>query len=120
MSNGSNNSCAFSTVQRFCASSCSHFLPTDSIFIFLSNELCQFKEKFGHCDAVVRKGLEEYKQLASWTGLQRRKYKAKQTGTKAGRTSEITDEQIKKLAAIGFKFSLQDDFETRFKNLLEL
>lgn len=48
-----------------------------------------------------------------------RKYKCKQTGTKAGRTTGITDEQIKKLASVGFSFSLQDDFETRFKHLVE-
>jgi len=83
------------------------------------NELLQYKEKHGNTDIAVRKGFEEYKQLANWAGLQRRKYKAKQTGTKAGRTTGITDDQIKKLASVGFSFSLQDDFDTRFKHLLE-
>lgn len=83
------------------------------------NELLQYKEKYGNTDVAVRKGFEEYKQLANWAGLQRQKYKAKQTGKKAGRTTEITDEQIKMLASIGFSFSLQDDFDTRFKHLLE-
>mmetsp|Transcript_10065 Transcript_10065/g.18107 ORF Transcript_10065/g.18107 Transcript_10065/m.18107 type:complete len:601 (-) Transcript_10065:190-1992(-) len=83
------------------------------------DELLQYKEKQGNTDVAVRKGFEEYKQLANWAGLQRRKYKAKQTGTKAGRTTGITDEQIKKLASVGFSFSLQDDFDTRFKHLLE-
>lgn len=83
------------------------------------NELLQYKEKHGNTDVAVRKGFEEYKQLANWAGLQRRKYRAKQTGTKAGRTTGITDEQIKKLASVGFSFSLQDDFDTRFKHLLE-
>eukprot|EP00584_Thalassiosira_punctigera_P022558 CAMPEP_0172567880 /NCGR_PEP_ID=MMETSP1067-20121228/117597_1 /TAXON_ID=265564 ORGANISM="Thalassiosira punctigera, Strain Tpunct2005C2" /NCGR_SAMPLE_ID=MMETSP1067 /ASSEMBLY_ACC=CAM_ASM_000444 /LENGTH=522 /DNA_ID=CAMNT_0013359327 /DNA_START=74 /DNA_END=1642 /DNA_ORIENTATION=+ len=83
------------------------------------NELLQYKEKHGNCDVAVRKGYEEYKQLANWAGLQRRKYKAKQTGTKAGRTTGITDDQIKKLASVGFSFSLQDDFDTRFKHLVE-
>ncbi|KAL7538248.1 hypothetical protein ACHAXR_008422 [Thalassiosira sp. AJA248-18] len=83
------------------------------------NELLQYKGKHGNCDVAVRKGYEEYKQLANWAGLQRRKYKAKQTGTKAGRTTGITDDQIKKLASVGFSFSLQDDFDTRFKHLLE-
>lgn len=83
------------------------------------SELLQYKEKFGNCDVAVRKGFEEYKQLANWAGLQRRKYKAKKTGTKAGRTTLITDEQMKRLASVGFSFSLQDDFDTRFKHLLE-
>jgi len=83
------------------------------------NELLQYKEKFGNTDVAVRKGFEEYKQLANWAGLMRRKFKAKQTGTKAGRTTGITDDEIKKLASVGFSFSLQDDFDTRFKHLLE-
>lgn len=83
------------------------------------NELLQYKEKHGNTDVAVRKGFEEYKQLANWAGLQRRKYKAKQTGSKAGRTTDINDEQVKKLASVGFTFSLQDDFDTRFKHLLE-
>ena len=36
-----------------------------------------------------------------------------------GRTRDITDEQVKKLASLGFSFTLRDDFETRFRNLLE-
>ena len=83
------------------------------------NELVEFKQKHGNCDVAVRKGFEEFKQLANWAGLQRRKFKAKQTGNKAGRTSEISDEQVNKLASIGFSFSLQDDFETRYKHLME-
>lgn len=82
-------------------------------------ELVAYKEKFGNCEIAVRKGFEKYKTLANWAGLMRRKYKARQTGTKAGRTTDITEEQIKKLACIGFSFSLQHDFDTRFKNLLE-
>jgi len=83
------------------------------------NELLQYREKFGNTDVAIRKGFEAYKPLASWAGLQRRKYKAKQQGTRAGRSPEITEEQIKKLASVGFSFSLQDDFETRFKHLVE-
>ena len=33
--------------------------------------MLRYKEKFGNCDIAVRKGLEEYKQLANWAGLQR-------------------------------------------------
>ena len=83
------------------------------------NDLLDYKAKHGNCDIAIRKCFEEYKQLANWAGLQRRKFKSKQSGTKTGRTSIITDEHIKKLAAIGFSFSLQDDFDTRFKHLLE-
>ncbi|KAL7554268.1 hypothetical protein ACHAWF_017712, partial [Thalassiosira exigua] len=82
-------------------------------------ELVEFKEKHGHSDVAQRKGFEEYRKLANWAGLQRRRYKCRQQGRKAGRTVEITDEQIKKLASVGFNFTLQDNFETRFKNLLE-
>jgi hypothetical protein len=78
-----------------------------------------YKEKYGNCDAAVRKGFESYKTLANWAGLMRRKYKARQTGTKAGRTTGITDKQIKELAGVGFSFSLQDDFDTHFKHLVD-
>jgi len=83
------------------------------------NELLQYREKFGNTDVAIRKGFEAYKPLASWAGLQRRKYKAKQQGTRAGRSPEITEEEIKRLASVGFSFSLQDDFDTRFKHLVE-
>jgi hypothetical protein len=82
-------------------------------------ELVAYKEKYNNCDVAVRKGFENYKSLANWAGLMRRKYKARQAGTRAGRTTGITDEQIKKLAILGFSFSLQDDFDTRFKHLLD-
>jgi len=29
------------------------------------------KEKYGNCDVAVRKGFEQYKQLANWAGLMR-------------------------------------------------
>lgn len=41
------------------------------LYAFASNELLQYKEKHGNCDVAVRKGFEEYKQLANWAGLQR-------------------------------------------------
>ena len=78
-----------------------------NLFILVSNELLQYKDKHGNCDVAVRKGFEEYKQLANWAGLQRRKWKAKQKGTTAGRTTSISDEQVKRLTSIGFPFSLQ-------------
>ena len=37
----------------------------------LSQELLEYKEKFGDCDVAIRKGFEEYKQLANWAGLMR-------------------------------------------------
>lgn len=40
-------------------------------FSSASNELLQYKEKHGNCDVAIRKGFEEYKQLANWAGLQR-------------------------------------------------
>ena len=92
-----------------CIALCINFnsLLGANLFILVSNELLQYKDKHGNCDVAVRKGFEEYKQLANWAGLQRRKWKAKQNGTTAGRTTSITDVQVKKLASIGFPFSLQ-------------
>ncbi|KAL7482165.1 hypothetical protein ACHAW6_007855 [Cyclotella cf. meneghiniana] len=85
------------------------------------NELVAFKEMFGHCDVKEKKGKDfEYNKLAGWVGLQRTKYKKRMKGMIHGRTFEITDEQIKKLASIGFNFAGKIlDFEARFKQLLE-
>ena len=60
------------------------------------NELLVYKAQHGNCDVAVRKGkqFEQYKQLANWASLQRRKYKARKGEKKLGRTRAITDEQI--------------------------
>ncbi|EJK70073.1 hypothetical protein THAOC_08603 [Thalassiosira oceanica] len=83
------------------------------------NELLAYKARHGNCDVAVRKGkeFEQYKQLANWASLQRRKYKARKGEKKLGRTRAITDEQIQRLTNVGFQFSLQDDFDERFKQL---
>ncbi|KAL7468973.1 hypothetical protein ACHAXS_009222, partial [Conticribra weissflogii] len=79
-------------------------------------ELLEYYKEHGNCDVSrTRDGKEKYETLAHWADTQRAKYKAKMKGKK----SFLTDEQIKKLASIGFKFQLQDDFDTRFNQLLE-
>lgn len=61
--------------------------------------LVAYKESFGTCDVKEKIGKEgEYKKLAAWVGLQRTKYKKRMNGQVHGRTFELTDEQIKKLA----------------------
>lgn len=83
------------------------------------NSLVEYKEKFGNCD--VKNGEnDEYKKLAGWVGVQRTKYKKKMNGQSPGRQFAITDEQIKKLAGIGFNFAGKRlDFDARFRQLLE-
>jgi len=79
-------------------------------------ELLDYYKEHGNCDVSrTRDGKEKYEKLAHWADTQRAKYKAKMKG----KNSFLTDEQIKKLATIGFKFQLQDDFDTRFNQLLE-
>ena len=61
--------------------------------------LVAYKESFGTCDVNEKIGEDgEYKKLAAWVGLQRTKYKKRMNGQVHGRTFEISDEQIKKLA----------------------
>ena len=85
------------------------------------NELLVYKAQHGNCDVAVRRGkeFEQCKQLANWASLQRRKYKARKGEKKLGRTRAISDEQIRRLTSIGFQWSLQENFDERFKQLEE-
>ena len=62
--------CAFVSIYSFFHLSLA-LLQSTLLLSLDSDELLQYKEKQGNTDVAVRKGFEEYKQLANWAGLQR-------------------------------------------------
>jgi superfamily II DNA or RNA helicase len=66
-------------------------------WIQMYNELVEFKNENGNCDISKRTHTDKLK-LAHWTYKQRKEY----------REGNLSDERIKKLEAIGFKFVLSE------------
>jgi hypothetical protein len=64
--------------------------------------LCEYRDRFGHANVPWQ--WSENVALAQWVNSQRKKYKIKMDG-QDGKQSNLTDEQIKKLNDLGFKWS---------------
>jgi len=64
------------------------------------NELLEYKKEFGHVDVPTK--YVENKALGRWVSTQRAQYKFLQTGKK----SQLTEERLRKLKAVGFVFDL--------------
>jgi Helicase associated domain len=72
------------------------------------NELVQFKKIHGHCD-VSRKRHSDHLELAGWCQTQRERFKNRQHMAETGDTIKgsprcLSDDQLNKLVALGFRF----------------
>jgi len=70
-------------------------------------ELKQYKEIHTHCNVPTI--WKENPQLGYWVGRQRRKF----CYLKEGKSSQMTDERIRKLNSIGFEWSLRPELSHR-------
>ncbi len=67
--------------------------------------LVEFKEKNGHCDVRVRSKQHPTGSLGRWVEKQRHHYNSRDDGN----DSKITNEQIKKLEELGFKWRVRNE-----------
>eukprot|EP00980_Cylindrotheca_fusiformis_P012909 scaffold3214_cov113-Cylindrotheca_fusiformis.AAC.6 len=65
-------------------------------------ELARYKEKHGDCN--VPKGFPENKGLGLWVATQRKQYRMRQIG----KHSQLTDERLKQLQSLGFKWNVRE------------
>jgi len=105
----------------------SYDLRWDAMF----ERLRQYKEEKGDC--LVPKRFEADKQLGTWVDTQRVQYKKLQklvaeakgeagnveTGKKAPRVGRLNPERIKKLDNLGFTWSLRDDWDKHYQELVQ-
>ena len=83
-------------------------------------QLVQFKNQHGHCDVV--KLSDKYPKLVAWASQQRTAFFNRQARAATGikkRGIVLTDERMNKLAAIGFRFKVQSDWDERLKQIVE-
>ena len=87
-----------------------------SQFIFDARleELMKFKQKFGHCNAPQTKS-GEYHSLGMWCKHVRMSYKKIQKGESP--RNKLTDDHIRRLEEVGFKWRQVTTFDAHFEEL---
>jgi len=78
--------------------------------------LMEFKDAVGHCDAPATKS-SQYYTLGCWCNNLRRSYKQIQKGETP--RHKLTDDQIRRLEEVVFKWSLGPQFDARFEELVK-
>ena len=77
-------------------------------------ELCEFKEQFGHC--FVGQRYSANRKLGRWVSTQRNTYRLYQEG----KPSSMTEERIRELESVGFKWETSTFiWSVRFQQLRE-
>ena len=71
-------------------------------------ELTRLKEKYGHCD--LNSSSKDYKPLGVWSENMRSTYRGQGT-------MRLTEDRIRRLEAIGFKWMLDASFDQRIEEL---
>jgi len=74
--------------------------------------LLEYKHKFGHCN-VTRRTHCEFNTLAIWVQNQRTAYK------NPSPHRNLTDEKIRRMEEIGFKWSMRQSLDERFEELMQ-
>lgn len=80
-------------------------------------ELIQFKDH-GHVNVSRSKHKDTHWKLAVWVSTQRVAFQNRHSKDPSKKPF-MTDEQMTKLAGVGFRFKLQNDWEKRFAQLVE-
>lgn len=95
-------------------------LAYDARWEEMYQELVRFKNQYGHCNVV--KHSDQYPALVGWASQQRGAFFNRQERAATGikkRGICLTDERMNKLAAIGFRFKVQSDWDERLKQIIE-
>jgi hypothetical protein len=98
----------------------------DDLWDCMFNRLVDFKSKNGHC--LVPKRYKDDNRLGTWVDTQRVQYKKMKKRLASQRSydegvvvgvSRLTDERIHRLEALGFVWSLRDDWQKHYDELID-
>ena len=95
-------------------------LAYDARWEEMYQQLVKFKNQYGHCHVVQHS--DQYPALVGWASQQRGAFFNRQERAATGikkRGICLTDERMNKLAAIGFRFKVQSDWDERLKQIIE-